>query len=1597
MIEVVNAALEALGTEVDDSQRVLVTRALKHLNWDDLSGFTPQTLVQHLDHLRAVGEMRPENRTNVNVRDLGNAEFTVSTIVSDDMTYLVDSVVGGLRKEEKSPILILHPQLWVRRDSSGTLVEILNIDVDEPGPIDACVESWIVVELERDFVHEDNTRTANHLRQIVHDVHCAHEDELQMKEKAAELARTITNTASSIWDLDDATESAALLRWLADDHFLFLGYQEYALTQVAEQVSLTPVEGSALGILRHDRDGSDSAPMQLSNLASARVHDGVPLVITKANSRSTVHRTSYLDYIGVRVTSEAGKVTGERRFLGLYIGGAFTDSVTSIPVLRMRFAKMLQAMDVIPGSHSERDLSQFMELIPRDEFFAMQTDQLIDLGISVIHLSEQQKVKTFFRLDEFGRYVSAYIFVPRENYTTSVRLRIEELIREFFGATSVDFSVLVGEGSHARLHFIAHLRAGSTETLSNTIELIDLIEVVTRTWKGEFTQIALHQVGRVEVATFLHQFIDAFPESYRGAVSAEIGVADAMSIMALESQDIAIEVKRFPDSNLAEIRLIRVGDPISLSQVLPLLQNFGVRVLNEYPFEVHRKGFGSAWVLQFGIELPDAKLPGVDSLNERLAKALRAAWFGEVESDSFNGLVVTAGLTAQQVAVVRAYAKYMRQIGSAFGQDYIQQVVLSYPEVSTLLVELFASQFDPSVAVDREVARGSKIQAIDLALDAVPVLDHDRILRTLYSLILATLRTSVYLPAGEVIPRAFAFKLDSRAISEMPLPKPLVEIWVYSPRVEGVHLRFGRVARGGLRWSDRREDFRTEILGLVKAQEVKNAVIVPVGAKGGFVPASLPDPIVDRDGWLQGGTAAYQEFVSALLDLTDNLRDGQVIALENMLRRDGDDPYLVVAADKGTASFSDIANAISVSRGFWLGDAFASGGSVGYDHKAMGITARGAWISVERHFRELGIDTQVDPFTVVGVGDMSGDVFGNGMLLSDQIKLVAAFDHRDIFIDPNPDPTTSLLERRRIFELPRSSWADFDSSLISVGGGVFSRSAKSIQLSEQACQALGIENGPRALAPNELIRAILRAPVDLLWNAGIGTYVKAVSESNLDVGDKASDATRINGGELRCKVVGEGGNLGFTQRGRIEAALNGVLLNTDAIDNSAGVDTSDHEVNLKILLDVLVRGGQLSEHERNEVLSSITGQVAVAVLADNYGQNVVLANAKASADTLLPVHQRMIRDLEHKGDLDRAIEFLPTDEELDRRRQEGRGLTSPELAVLLAYVKIALAADLNKSNIGKDPWYQSALFAYFPREIVEQFRESVLTHQLRDQIISTVVCNEVVNAGGISFVFRVVEETSANSVEVVNAAVAVLEIFDLPRLMHEIDDLDGQVPSAAQNALHLQLRRILDRATRWILTSRTGHLAPQELVDAYRPIIRQYAAQLRTHLPEGLRDDVLVRSTELIELGAPIELAKEVSSLLEVFSLLDIADLAKRTGVSPDRIIPLYLAVTEAYGIDPLLTAISNLPRTDRWSVLARQALRADLYSATAALTAEFLAMDQGSAALTIASWEGHNATSATRARATLLEIAAVERPDLATISVALRVLRTLIAQTSTN
>jgi glutamate dehydrogenase len=1046
--------------------------------------------------------------------------------------------------------------------------------------------------------------------------------------------------------------------------------------------------------------------------------------------------------------------------------------------------------------------------------------------------------------------------------------------------------------------------------------------------------------------------------------------------------------------------VMRIGSPMSLSRILPTLQMMGVEVIDEHPYEIKPVRQQSAWILDFGLLLSADGLTDRETLAERFADAFRAAWLGECESDAFNGLIVRAGLRWDQVVIIRAYSRYLRQIGSAFGQDYIQQTMLSNVQISSLLVKLFEVQFAPGEiqGAERQTQAGLIVSQIEAALNEVRSLDQDRIFRSFLSLIRATLRTNAYAKNGNAR-QALSVKLDPTQVPDLPLPKPMFEIWVYSPRVEGVHLRFGRVARGGIRWSDRREDFRTEVLGLVKAQEVKNAVIVPVGAKGGFYPVNLPDPALDRDGWLTEGKASYREFISAMLDITDNLVAGAVVPPADVLRRDGDDTYLVVAADKGTATFSDLANEIAAEYSFWLGDAFASGGSHGYDHKTMGITARGAWESVTRHFRELGVNTQTDDFTVVGVGDMSGDVFGNGMLLSEHIKLVAAFDHRDIFIDPSPATKKSFTERARLFALPRSSWADYDEALISAGGGVFSRSEKSITLSAQARAALGLEAGESSVTPNEVVRAILAAPVDLLWNGGIGTYVKAQTETNADVGDKANDPVRRNGNELRCRVVGEGGNLGLTQLGRVEAARAGIRLNTDAIDNSAGVDTSDHEVNIKILLDEFVRAGELSVDDRNGLLAAMTDDVALHVLADNYGQNVTLGNARAGAPGLLGVHQRMIQDLERRGLLNRALEFLPDDQEFNTRQLAGEGLTSPELAVLLAYAKISLTAELTDAGLGEDPWFEIAVRRYFPALLADKFGKQLATHPLKNQIVSTVTCNRIINLGGISMVFRAMEETGATSIDVVRAASAAIEIFSIQAMMDAIDAQDNHIPASAQCELHLETRRLLDRATRWFLQTRGSSIDVAEQIARFAPIVRDYADKV----PGALRGSEAERWSDLskrfMAAGAPANLAETAAGVIDTFSLLDIREIAGRSGEDVASVLPLYFTISERYDVDQLLLRITALPRGDRWAALARQALRSDLYGVIAALTARVIrstnpAMDP---LARIEAWEGAHQAGLGRARSTLEEISGQEDTDLATLSVALRVLRNLVAQGGTS
>lgn len=1590
--------------------RAIATRFYRHVSDEDLAGIPVPQLVAQVQAMLDLGSRRSADQALVELSDPADLSASLVRVITDDMPFLVDSVSMALSAEGRAIQLVIHPQLVVRRDAAGQLLEVCDLDVDEPRPAGAIAESWMLIELERDLTGPAPGQTLDRLRRVLLDVRAAVTDWGPMNARAEVLAAELSAVPNGLATAD-AHEAAALLRWLVDEHFTFLGYREYDLVDVDGEPGLQAVPGSGLGLLRETGDGATSRSVLPPNVRE-RATERTPLVLTKANSRSTVHRPAYLDYVGVKRLDADGNVVGERRFLGLLTASAYQASVLDVPVLRSRFATVLEDAGFAPGSHSAKDLQQFVESYPRDELFQLDADELASIAIPALHVMDRRQTKVFIRPDAYGRFMSCLVLLPRDRYTTPVRERIQQLLLDAFGGTATDYTARVDDDLLAKLHVTVHLPDPRVTPHVDREVLEAELARATRSWGDDLQSILIEQVGEAATRRLLRTYANAFPEAFKEDYPPAAGADATLVLDELADGELALDLYSPERYGLAptsarerRFTIVQSGAPLSLSRVLPILQAMGVEVVDERPYEIVRSRGSVAWILDFGLLLPegpDGVLPSEDSLTERFTDTFLAAWTRQTDVDRLCSMVVLGGLTWGQVMVLRSYVRYLRQIGSPYGQDYVMDAVTARTDIAVLLVALFEAQFDPAFDGDRDAEQQRLELAVEHALGTVPSLDHDRIIRSVLALVRASLRTNHFIDASSAGERgrseALSIKLDPAGISDLPLPRPHREIWVHGPRVEGVHLRFGPVARGGLRWSDRREDFRTEVLGLVKAQAVKNAVIVPVGAKGGFVPQHLPDPSVDRDGWLAEGVASYRAFISAMLDITDNLVEGVVVPPAQVVRRDGDDSYLVVAADKGTATFSDIANGIAAEYGFWLGDAFASGGSVGYDHKAMGITARGAWESVKHHFRELGHDTQTQDFTVVGVGDMSGDVFGNGMLLSEHIRLIAAFDHRHVFIDPTPDATISFAERRRLFDLPRSSWADYDRALISAGGGVFERSAKSIALTPQIRQALAIDDAVEALTPAALIRAILCAPVDLLWNGGIGTYVKARIETNADAGDKSNDAVRVNGDELRCRVVGEGGNLGFTQRGRIEAAQIGVRLNTDAIDNSAGVDTSDHEVNLKILLDLLVRDGVLDEVGRNALLAQVEPDVAQAVLADNFAQNIVLGVARSSASELVTVHARFMTALERDGVLDRALEGLPGDVELGVRAEAGGGLTSPELSVLLAYAKMTLEEALDDSTLADDPWFEAALRSYFPRPVLDRFATALDRHPLRGPIIATVVANEIVNLGGITFVFRAMEETGASALDVVRASSAVIEIFGIRGLWDRIAH-DPSLPMAAQDSLQRVVRRLLDRATRWFLQTRGDDVDIAAEVAHLRPVVRDHAPLIPDMLVGVERDRLERQVADLVALGAPQDLATEVATGLDIFALLDIADIARRTGGDPEELARLYFAVSERYDVDRTLTRITGLARHDRWSALARQALRSDLYQVIALLTEQMWRTTKPGLEpqARMADWETTHQAGLARARTTLDEISGAQDADLATLSVALRMLRNLVAQGRTS
>ncbi|GAB2894373.1 NAD-glutamate dehydrogenase [Paraburkholderia jirisanensis] len=1456
-----------------------------------------------------------------------HSDHTVIEIVNDDMPFLVDSVSMAVNRLGLALHSVLHPvfRIWRGKDGAITRVGVGGATADDG---QSQLASFIHFEVDRcgDAARLDALR--DDIARLLGDVRASVED----WPKIVEIARSTIKDMAARETTADGVEARAFLEWMVADHFTFLGQRDYELVSHGGGFGLRSIAGSGLGILREAARGGSAASADVTPLppAAAEIIKGAsPIFLTKANSRATVHRPGYLDYVGVKLVGPDGKIAGERRFIGLYTSTAYMVSSAEIPIVRRKCANIVRRAGFLPKGHLGKSLVTVLETYPRDELFQADENELYDIAMGVLRLQEHQRTRLFVRRDRFDRFVSCLVFVPRDKYNTDMRRRIAKLLIDAFNGSAVEFTPLLSESTLARIHFVVRAEPGAMRDV-DTRELEARLVQVSRRWQDDLADALLDAFGEEQGNRLLQHYGDSFPAGYRDDYAARTAVRDIELIERVQGTGhLAMNLYRPIEAGPRAFRfkVYRAGEPIALSRSLPMLEHLGVRVDEERPYLIETSHATPAWIHDFGLELADDAEFDIERVKDLFEDAFEQVWTGTIENDDFNRLVLRAHLAAREVTILRAYAKYLRQVGSTFSDAYIERALTGNPAIARMLVELFIARFDPAPGTGREARIERLLKVIGGALDQVPNLDEDRILRQFLGVINATLRTNYFRRDKEGRPKPYlSFKFDPSQVPGLPEPKPMFEIWVYSPRVEGVHLRGGRVARGGLRWSDRREDFRTEVLGLMKAQMVKNVVIVPVGSKGGFV-VKNPPPLTDREAWLREGVACYQTFLRGLLDLTDNRSGGEIVPPPDVVRHDPDDPYLVVAADKGTATFSDYANAISQQYGFWLDDAFASGGSVGYDHKKMAITARGAWESVKRHFREMGVDTQTTDFTVVGVGDMSGDVFGNGMLLSPHIKLVAAFDHRHVFLDPNPDPATSFAERQRIFALERSSWADYDTALISAGGGVFPRSAKTIPLSSAVQAVLGVSAA--ALAPNELMRAILQAPVDLLYNGGIGTYVKASRETHTQVGDRANDAVRVNGCELRCKVVAEGGNLGCTQLGRIEFAQRGGRINTDAIDNSAGVDCSDHEVNIKILLGLVVADGEMTDKQRNALLAEMTDEVGLLVLQDNYYQTQALSIAGRYAVQMLDAETRMMRWLERAGRLNRVIEFLPTDEEINERRAANQGLTSPERAVLLAYSKMWLYDALLDSDLPEDALVAGMLSGYFPQPLRQRFDEPMYRHPLRREILATYLTNELVNRVGCSFVHRLMEETAAQLGDIVRACLMARGVFDLDDVWRKIDALDNRVADDVQARMFVEITHLLESAALWFLR----HLQAGELKDGGAAVLiarcrdaaQRLAPQLPALLPTADLEALSERQRVLVDAGVDSELAVRVASGEIPAALLDIAEVAAASGRSLEQVAGVYFALGTQLNYNWISERAATLPTPTHWDVMARAAALAEL------------------------------------------------------------------------
>ena len=1516
-------------------------------------------------------------------------KHTVVEIIADNKPFLVDSVAIAINRAGISTHLTLHPVIAVKRSRSGELQDILVTEREsESESVDAVSESYIQVQVDLQSDAAALNALKKELTAVLNEVAAACGDWQAMRKQM----HTITDQLQPQINAQTSAEEAALCRWLADDHFTFLGYCEFAVTTGSNVLSLKTT--SVLGVLKL-KNAKQFAAEILPGSGNDIVHTSGTLLITKTNVRSNVHRPSYMDLLLIKRYADDGAVVGIYCVVGLTTSEAYRLPSLQIPLLRERVDEVIKRSGLLRHGHAVKSLKNIIDDFPRSLLFQASTDELFDNAMGILALQERQRIRLFVIPEKFNRFYTCLVYLPRERYSREQRLVFENILMRELDGASVQFDTLFSESVLARVKYLIHRKPDSrTETLESlkVPEIEYLLIQSAQNWRDELVDALTDLNGEVIGRKLGTRFVDAFPKSYEQDFDPRTGALDVGRInKVLETRELGVRFYQSAgeEQNNFRLKLYSAETSLPPSDVLPILEDMGLRVLEERPYELTISVAGKApravWVHDLHLTSRDDLKIDLDDAAPRCESAFLHVWQQSAESDGFNRLVLAAGLDWREIVIMRAYCKYLRQIRVRFSETYMINTLNTNPHMCRRLIQLFHARLDPNID-NREKSVAKFNEDIQLGLERVDSLDKDRILRAFVNVIESTLRTNFY-QTVDGQPKAYlSFKLNPRNINAMPQPRPVFEIFVYSPRLEAVHLRGGKVARGGLRWSDRREDFRTEVLGLVKAQLVKNAVIVPTGSKGGFVVKRMPDG--SREEVMAEVIECYKTFIRGMLDITDNIVDEKIVFPKNTVRHDEGDPYLVVAADKGTATFSDIANTVSEEYGFWLGDAFASGGSAGYDHKGMGITARGAWESVKRHFRELGLDTQREDFSVVGIGDMAGDVFGNGMLLSKHIKLVGAFNHLHILVDPDSDPASSFTERQRLFDTPGLSWTDYNKKLISKGGGIYARSAKSISLSKEAKQMLGINTDK--LTPNDLINAMLKAPVDLIWNGGIGTYVKSESQSDDEVRDRANDAVRVTGQQLRCRVFGEGGNLGMTQLGRNEYALNGGACYTDSIDNSAGVDTSDHEVNIKVLLDRIMANGDMTGKQRNSLLASMTDEVGELVLSNNYGQTQAISIAANSAKDLLLEHMRLIHELERTGRLQRELENLPSDAELLERQTQNQGLTKPELSILISYSKIALFDDLMQSNVPEAPYLASELASYFPKQLAKKYNEQISAHRLKREIIATHITNNIVNRMGPTFVMRLGETAGTSSTEVVRAYAAARDIFEVESTWAEIEALDNKVPATVQMQMLTFASGLIERASLWLLRSRKLPLDISKTVDYFHDDVQKLLEDLPKTLVAENRLRLKRSAKKLIADGVDKRLAEKMASFIPMSSALDIVEISNESKQKSVTVANIYYELGDKLHFMWLRDNVAELKSESNWHILAKSSLRNQLHQQQRALTLKVLSASRKKTKDGVSQWLEKNSELVEPYKLRLQELHGHSQLDFAMLSVALSAVQTL-------